>query len=313
MKEFIKSNTVTYNLMSFTGFKSLMLFSLLLEAPKSYAEICEFFKNHEYIKEEISIDTLRVYLTSLKRSGCEIIRTKKDEGGKYKLVSHPFELKISDQQLKSIVKIYRIILKTIDISGLLAFEKFLRNLAEKIKNEKLMETIKKVSVLKNIDLQMLEDLIKYSKEQMRLTLLYNSPRSGIKDVHIIADKVAVTQNKVYIYGTSLDYNQESYYLVQRIVKVLDVQPKNPGDLDIKKITVGYELTSLNPNTKLSEDEKIVDINENSIIVEVETSNMFMMKRKILEYGSMCRVLYPDSFREEIINTLQKMREGYLDE
>ena len=75
--------------MSFTGFKSLMLFSLLLESPKSYSEICEFFKNHDYIKEEISIDTLRVYLTSLKRSGCEIIRTKKEEGGKYKLISHP--------------------------------------------------------------------------------------------------------------------------------------------------------------------------------------------------------------------------------
>lgn len=43
MKEFKKSNIVTYNLMSFTGFKSLMLFALLLESPKSYKEICEFF------------------------------------------------------------------------------------------------------------------------------------------------------------------------------------------------------------------------------------------------------------------------------
>ncbi len=300
--------------MSFTGFKSLMLFSLLLESPKSYSEICEFFKNHDYIKEEISIDTLRVYLTSLKRSGCEIIRTKKEEGGKYKLISHPFELKISDEQLKSIAKIYRIILKTVDITGVLALEKFLRNLAEKVKNEKLIETVQKVSVFKGIDLQLLEDLIKYSKQKMRLTLLYNSPKSGKKEVHIIADNVAITQNKVYIYGTSLDYNQESFFLVQRILKVLEAEPQdNDNSVEVKKFTIGYELMSLNPNTKLSEDEKIVDINENSIIVEVETSNLFMMKRKILEYGPQCRVLYPDEFRAEIIETLQKMREGYLDE
>ena len=39
MKEFLKNNTVTYNLMSFTGFKSILLFSLLTTGPKSYEDI----------------------------------------------------------------------------------------------------------------------------------------------------------------------------------------------------------------------------------------------------------------------------------
>ena len=46
MKEFLKTNTVTYNLMSFTGFKSILIFSLLLEGPKSYSELQEILKNH---------------------------------------------------------------------------------------------------------------------------------------------------------------------------------------------------------------------------------------------------------------------------
>ena len=51
MKEFLKTNTITYNLMSFTAFKSMIIFSLLLDSPKSYKEIQEYLKNHEYIKE----------------------------------------------------------------------------------------------------------------------------------------------------------------------------------------------------------------------------------------------------------------------
>ena len=111
MKEFLKTKTVTYNLMSFTGFKALFLFSLLAESPKSYKEINEHFANHPYLKEEISIDTLRVYINSLERIGCKIERTKKSEGSKYVLLNSPFELKITDEQINSVAKVYKSISK----------------------------------------------------------------------------------------------------------------------------------------------------------------------------------------------------------
>ena len=83
MKEFRKTNVVTYNLMSFTGFKSLLLFTILCESPKSYSEVCDYFKKHPYIKEEMSADTFRVYLTSLRRCGCEIEVKRMKGGAKY--------------------------------------------------------------------------------------------------------------------------------------------------------------------------------------------------------------------------------------
>ena len=66
MKEFMQNEKVTYNLMSFTAFKSMLLFSYLLGAPRSYAEIRDYFAQQKYLKETISIDTLRVYSTRLK-------------------------------------------------------------------------------------------------------------------------------------------------------------------------------------------------------------------------------------------------------
>lgn len=311
MKEFIKTNTVTYNLMSFTGFKSLMLFASLVESPKSYPEIADFFKSHPYIKEEISIDTFRVYLTSLKRAGCVIQRD--NATGKYSITSHPFELKISDDQIKSLIKIYRIIMKVDEVSGLLAYEKFLKNLAEIINNEKLIAAVNKVSVFVNLDYELIRNLINHAKQNRIITVLYNSPRSGIKEICIQANKVAISQNKLYLYGISKEYKQEAYFLVQRIIKLIDVDLENKDTVEIQKFKVGYELKAFPSDTKLTEDEKIVEIRDNSIIIETEASNMFIIKQKILEYGPLCRVLYPENLKNQIIDSLNRMKEGYLDE
>ena len=131
MKEFLQTNKVTYNLMSFTGFKSMLLFSYLLKAPRSYEEIKEYFASQEYLNETISIDTLRVYIYSLERLGCVIVRGKKSEGSKYTLVKHPFGLKISDEQIKSLAKVFKSLLKSIDIDDLISltnfFEQKMRN------------------------------------------------------------------------------------------------------------------------------------------------------------------------------------------
>ncbi len=311
MKEFKKSNTVTYNLMSFTGFKSLMIFTLLLESPKSYREICEFFKKHEYINEEISVDTFRVYITSLKRAGCEIVRESSDDGSKYRIVSHPFELKISEEQIKSIVKIYRIILKTIDVKGLYAFEKFIRELAHKTKNSELLDAINKVSVFKGINQTLLEDLISYALGKKCITFLYNSPRGKTSSIELVIDKIGISNGKVYLYGTNLKYLQYSYFLISRILEIQNVKAEHIELPDVKTYKVKYILKSLSPEFKLSDEEKILEINDDSITVEMESSNKFILKQKVMEYGRHCTVLEPLEFREEIINTLKRMREEYL--
>ncbi len=313
MKEFLKSNTITYNLMSFTGFKSLILFSLLLESPKTYEDICEYFRNHEYIKEEISMDTLRVYITSLKRIGCEITRTKSPRGGLYSIVSHPFEFRVSEEQIKALLKIYRIISANVNIEDLLKYDKFLKKLSDNINSANLSDAVKNISAFKNIDLYLLENLIKYSKEKRTLTLSYNSPKNGIKEIKVIPDKVEISQSKIYLYGISLDYNQETSYLVQRIEKIIDVDLENKNEVELNKTTVGYELMSLNPDVKLGNNDKIVEIKDDSVIVETQTTNLFMLKRRLLGYGPMCTVLYPEDFRNDIIKTLKNMREGYKDE
>lgn len=312
MKEFKKSKTITYNLMSFTGFKSLLLFSLLLEGPKTYEEICQYFKEHEYVKEGMSIDTLRVYITSLKRVGCDILRRKTEDGGRYEIVSHPFEFVLEDGQIKSLVKVYRILAKTATVSDIYNFENFLIKLANKIDSKELLGAIEKVSVFKTINKDVLETLIEQAKHNNIITMLYDSPKSGLKEIQVTVNDLGISENKLYLYGISFEYNQESSYLIHRIQKITNISENNVTPVELNYITVGYELATLNPGLKLLDNERLVEIKEASVIVEATTTNLFMMKRRILEYGPLCTVLYPEDFKEEIVENLRNMRKRYRD-
>ena len=311
MKEFLKTNSITYNLISYTGFKSLLLFSLLRREAKTYDEMKEFFRNNEYLKEELSEDTLRVYLTSLKRVGCVISRKSTPNGSKFKIISHPYEFKIIENQIKAIIKIYRILVETASVRDILYFDNFVLKISEQIESVELKDAIEKVSLFKNINKKLLDNLIKCSNKKEQIKLLYDSPKSGVKEISMITDTVKVKKNNVYLYGVNLEYSQESALLVSRIKKIVKVVPKRektPVELNV--VTVGYELSTLTPNIKLEDNETIAEVKEDSVIIEAQTTNLFMMKRRILEFGPLCTVLYPEDFRRDILDTLKTMQEEY---
>ncbi|MFR1672965.1 MAG: hypothetical protein ACLSWI_08490, partial [Candidatus Gastranaerophilaceae bacterium] len=217
MKEYIKTDKVTYNLISFTGFKALLLYGFLLDSPKSYDEICEHFLANKHLKEKISIDTLRVYITSLKRSGCEVKRQKIDGVSKYFITAHPFELNFSKDQLQSIIKTYKNIVKNISINELLSLEKFFKKLANHVQNEDFLEVYEKNSVFKDLNLQLIEELLECCDRKDQIVMLYNSPNSGQKEIEIITDKLEFSNNKLYLYGTGFEYMQYGSFLASRIV------------------------------------------------------------------------------------------------
>ncbi len=311
MKEFLQTNKVTYNLMSFTGFKSMLLFSYLIEAPRSYEEIRNYFAEHEYLHEAISIDTLRVYINSLERLGCEIKRGKKSEGSKYKLVTHPFELKINDEQAKSIIKAFKNISKHIDIEDLLSITKFFDKIAPSIRNEELKETIQNISPLKKIDNEILKTLILACRKNDEISILYSSPSSGLKTIDILTEKLVINNGKIYLQGKSPQYPNTANFLVTRIKERPVVKLKKTINHKNEYITIGCEIYDKTIN--LNENERIISQDNDKLVIEIKTDNKFMVRQRILSLGSDCKVLYPQSFKDEIHNLLKKIKEEYIAE
>ena len=307
MQAFLTNNVVNWNLMSLTGYRTLIILRELMESPKSNDEINECLLNNQYIQEKFSSDTLRIYLNSLRAVGCEITRADKLNSKKYKLISHPFVYDIPKTQLKAIAKLYKSAYEQVDVPRIVAFESFLTTLSCLVENEETRDFLQNMSKLKRIDREILKDLIKYCNNKTRITFLYNSPKSGKKEIEFICDKLAFESEKLYLWGTNLTHREYSYFSVSRILKISSIKLiKEPQELP--QIKVIYELS--NKNYLPEEDENILEKTDNKLIIEINSKNEFSVMQRILYMGSDCRVLEPKSFKKDLLDKLKIMKESY---
>lgn len=311
MKEFVKTQKVTYNLMSFTAFKALLLFSELVKAPKSYKEICDIFLNHPYLHEQISIDTFRVYMNSLKRLGCEIkrIKQKGETESKYMIISHPFELKYSQEQLQSALKIFKNLAKNMEIDELIAMEEFFEKIGAYIKNEDFINEAKKISLLKDVDKNVLKALIECCEKKNQIIISYVSPNSGEKRMELVADKLEIKNGKIYLCGLNFEYKQYGTFLVNRIKSIVDIKQETSVPKDLQEFNIIYELYNKKV-PELESYEKVVEQTKDKIVIEATTSNKFLLKQRLLSFGANCKIISPDEFRKEFIALLKDMKAGY---
>lgn len=310
MKEFVKTNKVTYNLMSFTGFKALLIFNMLTEGPKSYEEISSAIEHNEYLKEKISIDTMRVYINSLKRIGCEVKR-KRDENkiSKYYITSHPFELKITNEQLNSLIKIYKNLAKSMNIKEIIYMDNLFEKIGKHIKNDNIVNEIRKYSIIRDIDKDLLKNLMNCCDNKNIITVIYKSPNSGEKDIEIITNNIDISNGKVYLYGYGTEYNQTTGFLVNRIKAIKEIKGVATEQQPLKTKVI-YKVNS--PKNKfIPADFEIIEQEENgSYTVLAQTDNPFYLMQRLLELGPNCKIISPESFKNKFIKTLKDMKAGY---
>lgn len=313
MKKFMETNIVTHNLMSFSGFKSLLIFSMLVEGPKTYEEIKERIENNEYMKETISIDSIRIYMNSLKEIGCEIQKIHQGRTVKYYISSHPYELKITDKQAKSIIKVFKAISKSIELSDFMVLHDFFCNISKYIQNENLKAEIIKLSPVSNIDMEMIKELMKYVRNKTEITVLYNAKNSGRKkEIIIRADKMNIRNGKLYLCGFNSEYHNYGEFLVKYIIKIIRININTP-ELTIPVYTVNYKYYKTdNTPFELLSSEKIVEQNDSFLKVEIKSYDKFAVTQRILSLSNKCRVISPNDFKDEIIACLKRMKEGYIE-
>lgn len=309
MQEFLTNNTVNCNLMSLTGYRTLVLLKMLIESPKSTEEINNYFFNDQYIKEKFSNDTLRIYINSLRLIGCDITRADKSNNNKYELISHPFDLDIQKPQIKAISKLYKNIYDKIELKKVIEMENLFTKIASAIKNEKTKETLLNITMLKNIDKSILNELTIHCKNKNQITFQHKSPKSGYKEIEIIADKLAFRSEKLYMFGYSITHSEYSFYRVDRIQKVFSIKIKQDSK-EVPQIKVTYELETGNRTYTPENNEKIIAKTGTKTTIEIISANKFSLMQKFLYNAKDCKIISPQNFKNELINKLKLMKEGY---
>ncbi len=58
------------------------------------------------------------------------------------------------------------------------------------------------------------------------------------------------------------------------------------------------------------DEKIIEKNDEKLIIEINSKNEFEIMQRILYMANDCKVLQPEKFKTKLLNTLKTMEENY---
>lgn len=307
MQEFLTNNTVSCNLMSLTGYRTLVILGALMESPKTNNEINQILLNDQYIQGKFSNDTLRLYINSLRQIGCEITRANKLNNNKYELVSHPFVYEIPKPQLKAISKLYKSIYDKIDIKEVIAIENFFEKLANSTATQDTKDALKSFSMLKGINKDMLTDLLVHCKNKNQIVFLYNSPRSGEKQIEIVADKVAFKSGKLYLWGNNLIHKQYSYFAIERILKICSIKLLKNNE-EVQTVKVVYEL--YNNDYEPLASEKIIEKTDIKLVIETDSDNEFNLMQTLLYMADECKILQPQDFKEKLLAKLKTMEQIY---
>lgn len=304
-------NVITHNLMTFSGFKGMLIFNMLIEKPCSYKEIQAAIANNPCLSETVSFDTIRIYMNSLREIGCNIQTIRKGKDKLFYIDNHPFELKITDKQVQGIIKVYKAISKSISIDEFITLKSFFDKISVYITNEDLKRKLEKISPINKIDFELINRLREHAANNSEITIEYNSGASKKKNIDILVNKMYISNGKLYIAGINSEYGNYSSFLVSKISKIVSVNV-NERKLQIPVLHVIYEITKTdNPEFELMENEKILKEDNGKLVIEITSENKFMITQRVLSLANRCKVISPSDYKDEIIACLKKMKESYL--
>jgi len=293
---------------SLTGARALALMAGLFEGPKNFDEIKQFIVDCGLTTKDYSIDTIRIDINTIKKIGFEITKATKTNNHKYRLISHPFVFKPTEDEIESIRIVYRKIARKASPEVLYLYHKMFLKIADKVNDEKLKEQILGISSLKNINVDILAELVKNEKKHNRIKILYNSSSNVEKEFDITIEKVAVRNDKLYVFCFNHTLNERSFLNVSKIRAILSNLYDENTPLGQDSV-VKFKLTNFKEYV-LEDNETIQEEHPDFIIVKGKYYNEFIAIQRILSFSKDCTVLDSDEFKQKIINKLKEMRALY---
>ena len=306
---FISEEKLEVTQISLTGTRALALIGLLIIEPLSFEEIRKKFLEMGIFEEKNSDDILRIDLNTIKSMGCELSRPCISNGYKYVLKKHPFSLNIDKDDVKLLKRAYTKIKNNITLEVLIEYDELLKKIAEFVYDEEVKEYLLGISVLKYYDINEIKELIKDCKTQKIIELVYKNPETKKDNQKILKLEKLVFQNdKIYLYGFDTERQYSTVLLYKRIKKIISkkqdekfIQPRN--------IEIIYKLRNFDKNLLL-DNEKIIEEENDSIMIQGTFYNDFLAIQRVLSLGSKCTIISPLEIKDAVISKLKAMKEVY---
>ena len=294
---------------STTGYRIFLEFNSLLIKPRTIEELVEIIKNDSHFNKEISKDTIRFDINTLRAGGCIIQKPSSSNNHKYQLIYHPFKLNFSLEELKVFTELRDKLSSEISLDEVF----ILNNLYEKIVSltldNDIMQNINDTKALPDINPQIVQEL--FNLKNKKVQIKYNSPQYGIEDTDIIPINIIYENKKVYLWAYHYKYQKNSLFEFSKILKINSVYIYTDNIAPCKTFKVIYEIENDAVHAfELKDYEKILEKKNNIIRVEANVANEFMFIQRLFLFGRNFRIIEPDFFRERLINKIKLIQKGY---
>ena len=307
---FKQANKSELSQISLTGARSLVLLGLLIQAPRSLEEIREAFIKYNLLEESNSDDILRIDLNTLRAMGCVISRSCKKTDFKHVLLEHPFALKIEQEEFEVISKALKRIKSKLSIQKMFEYDLLIKKISERVIDEETKEALLGLRFLKSYNIEFLYELQKVCNERKTVKLLYKSPASKKNsEKEITAEELVFKNDKIYLYGYDKNLKETVTLNIKRILAVLSVHKDD--NIETKPVLVKFMLKEFGV-MGLDKNEKIVEHSGEGYLIEGKYYNNFIATQRIMSFGSLCKVLEPIDFKNQIIDLIKKVKEIYND-
>ena len=195
MENFIKYHD-TSKQVSLTGARALILLVALAEGPKKFEDIRQFVIDCGVADRAYSIDTIRIDINTLKKIGCEITKATKRNNHQYALISHPYKINISNEEIKALKVIYEKISKTASPKKLLDYHYLFEHIANITSLDEIKEQLLGISLLKSENLELIKSLVADEKCHNRVKILYSLPHQEDIEYDITIEKLGLRNGKL---------------------------------------------------------------------------------------------------------------------
>lgn len=295
---------------SSTGYRTLFTLKLLMEKNRSINELIDCFKENYITQKSISKDTVRLTINTLKSAGCIISRPSKNNNYKYELISHPFNLQLTETETASILKLRDKLIENLSCMDIL----ILNNLYEKIfsltSNKEYIDFENETKPLSQIDKNLLYELNNPKLADKKIQILYLSPQKGEENLDIIPHKIKYENGKFYLWCYIFKYEMNNLLNLERIKKINYITTTTLKTED-KLYDVIYKISGISMLTFQAKDyETIMEKNNDYIIVKASVNNEFWFIQRILQYCGDFNIISPDFFKEKLINKIKQIRKLY---
>ncbi len=293
---------------SSTGFRVLYLLDLLLEAPRTKDDILnELLKNPDV--SNVSYETIRLDLNTLKKAGFEIENLGKTNNYKYKIKKDPIKFKLTKKELKVLTQTKDAILKLSRWEYILKLYKVFEKISGLIEEDEIINEIMDFRYFSGVDFEILKNLNALTKRKKTVLLLYNSPNSGTKEIQIKLKEIKYEGSKLHLIGISENYPDNTVLRIDNIVKIIKILSKNETAKKggLKKTVYKIKKEAFRFMNLLSE-EKVLKEGEDFIETELKSDNDFMVVQRLLSFGDNLI-----SIKNKDINCINSIYKNFLKE